>query len=134
MSTAEPERTPGTDEDPFEFLKQPPKDNGAIKSRALGVFLLLVGGGMLAWAEFGNWNWMPKKVFFALVSLGPAVLWMGIGLIVFPLTGKQFATAFGGDQGFREMWRNFPPIWRVWFALTLVVMAAGFVYAIKVAG
>jgi hypothetical protein len=134
MSMAEPEKTPRTDEDPFEFLKQPPKDNGALKSRALGVFLLLVGGGMFTWAEFGNWNWMPRKVFIALVSLGPAVLWMGIGLIVFPLSGKQFATSFGGDQGFREMWRNFPPVWRVWFALTLVVMAAGFVYAIKVVG
>jgi hypothetical protein len=132
MSMPEPERTPRTDEDPFGFLKQPPKDDGAIKSRGLGVFFVLLGAGMLIWAHGGGW--MPRKVFFALVSLGPAVLWMGIGLIVFPLTGKQFATSFGGDQGFREMWRNFPPVWRVWFALALVAMAAGFVYAIKVVG
>ena len=37
---------------------------------------------------------MPRKVFFALVSLGPAVAWMGIGLLAFPLTGEQLKKSF----------------------------------------
>ena len=76
----------------------------------------------------------PRKVFFALVSLGPAIAWMGVGLIAFPLSGSQFKSAFEEDRGFGHMWSAFPPVWKLWFALTLAVMAAGFTYAIMVAG
>ena len=131
MSTPDQEQPPGPQDDPFAFLKEPPRDDGALKSRALGVLAVLFGAGLIVWAIVGGW--MPRKVFFALVSLGPPVLWMGIGLIVFPLTREQF-DAFYNEQSFGRMWTKMPSVWKVWFVLMFALMAAGFVYAIMVAG
>jgi hypothetical protein len=130
MRAREEDDAAETDDDPFSFMKE--KSQSTVKSSALGVLFILLGAGMLIWAH--SRGWMPRKVFFALVAMGPAVLWMGIGLIIFPLRGEQFDAFYERDQNIGKWFGALPGIWKIWAALAFVAMAAGFVYAIKVVG
>jgi hypothetical protein len=92
----------------------------AIKSRAIGCVVILAGAAALA--AIPVIGVMPKKVFVALLALGPVGLMMGLGMIIVPWTDEMFALNDQEDVG--KFFRAMPPVWKVWFVLSIGVMLA----------
>ncbi len=108
-----PERDPGPP-------PAPPPLPAAVKSRAFGCLILVIGAAMLGVIPlFGV---MPKKVLGALLAFGTVGLMMGAGMVLFPWTEEMFA--LNQQDDFRKLYRAMPPVWKVWFPLSLVVMLA----------
>lgn len=104
---------------PPAALAEPPIPAG-VKSRAVGC-LILVGGAVLL-ALIPVIGAMPKKVFVALLAIGPVGLMMGLGMIVVPWTDEMFALNDQDDIG--KFFRAMPRFWKVWFVLSIGVMVA----------
>ncbi len=112
-----------------------PDDDGprhnptAPKSRALGVFFVLLGAG--AGAAVLAFDVPSKKVTAALAAFGSLGVVMGAGMILVPWTEEMFALNQQDDFG--KLFKAMPPFWKAWFVLSMVVMLGAMfaVFALK---
>ena len=117
---------------PFEFRtkkvkdsRRPLKATDKAASRGYGLFVLALGVCFVV--GFFFLTTAPRKVFMLLGAGGAGCIWSGLGLILFPLPPEALR-AFKDDGGLMAMFRLSPPVWKVWFGLTIVVMALAAVF------
>ncbi len=92
----------------------------AVKSRAVGCLLVLLGVGAVVGALLiGE---VSRKVLAALMAIAACAPLWGIGMILFPWTDEMFA--LNQQDNFGKMFAAMPRIWKVWFFLCIVVMLA----------
>jgi hypothetical protein len=96
-----------------------------MQSYGIGIFLCLVGVGMLAGFFFTQQA--PAKLFNLLAAGGVAALLSGIGLFIHPLDGERL-NAFQNEPNPIAMFGVMPPFWKAWLLVILAAMGGAFVY------
>jgi hypothetical protein len=91
----------------------------------MGVFLLLVGVGMLV--GFYYTQRAPGKLFNLLAAGGIAALLSGIGLFLHPLDEERL-NAFQNEPNPIAVFKIMPLFWKAWLLVILVAMIGAFVY------
>jgi len=121
-----PEGRPAHDDDEREQRpRKKPDDHGRAMSYVFGVFMLLLGGGMIAGYQFLERG--PSKLFNLLMAGGVAAVLAGIGLFVCPLDEERL-DAFQNEPNPIAVFRVMPLFWKFWLLLILAGMIGGFVY------
>jgi len=121
---AAPRAVPATD-----ALQTPartkPDDHGRVMSYVFGLFLFLLGGGMLIGYDF--LQRAPSKIFNLLMAGGVGALLSGIGLCIRPLNEEQL-DIFQNDPNPISVFKAMPVFWKIWLLLILAAMIAAFIY------
>lgn len=115
--------------DPSEATEKPrkkPDDHGRVLSYVFGVFLLLLGGGMIL--GFDYLRRAPEKLFFLLSAGGAGALLSGLGLLIQPMNEQQL-NVFQDEPNPITVFKVMTPFWKVWLIVVLAGMIGGFVYA-----
>jgi hypothetical protein len=94
-------------------------------SYVFGVFLFLLGGGMLIGYDF--LQRAPSKVFNLLMAGGVGALLSGIGLCARPLDEEQL-DVFQNDPNPISVFKVMPVFWKIWLFVILAAMIGAFVY------
>jgi hypothetical protein len=113
---------------PFELRTRKPRthrpldDDDKLTSRLAGVVVLVVGTSMCG----GGWlaSSSPGMALSLVGGCGIGVLWLGLGLILFPVS-PQALRAFRDHRRYDELMQVLPPAWKWWFWLTFAWLAAG---------
>lgn len=111
-----------------EKPRNKPEDHGRILSYVVGVFLLLLGGGMIVGFDFVRRA--PEKVFLLLMGGGAGALVSGLGLLIQPMNEEQL-NIFQSEPNPIAVFKVMTPFWKVWMIVVLAAMIGGFVYAMQ---
>jgi hypothetical protein len=98
-----------------------PYKPAAGKSRALGVFFILLGAAAVGAIFY--FDIPSRKVTAALSALGTVGVFMGVGMVLVPWTPKMFALNEQDDFG--KLFAAMPVFWKVWFVVSIVAMLGG---------
>jgi hypothetical protein len=109
-----------------EKTRSKPDDHGRVLSYVVGVFFLLLGGGMII--GFDYVRRAPEKVFFLLMGGGAGALLSGLGLLIQPMNEDQL-NVFQSEPNPIAVFKVMTPFWKVWLIVILAGMIGGFVYA-----
>lgn len=113
---------------PFELRTRKPRthrpldDDDKLASRLAGVAVLVVGTSMCG----GGWlaSSSPGMALSLVGGCGTGVLWLGLGLILFPVS-PQALRAIRDHAHFDRLFEVLPPAWKWWFWLTFAWLATG---------
>lgn len=94
-------------------------------SYGMGVFLLLLGVGLLAGYHFTQAA--PAKLFNLLAAGGVASVLSGVGLFIRPLDQERL-DAFQNEPNPVAVFGMMPGFWKVWLIVILAAMIGAFVY------
>jgi hypothetical protein len=112
-------------EEPGTPARTKPDDHGRVMSYVFGVFLFLLGGGMLIGYDY--LQRAPSKVFNLLMAGGVGALLCGIGLCARPLNEEQL-DVFQNDPNPISVFKVMPIFWKIWMLVILAAMIGAFVY------
>jgi hypothetical protein len=118
-------RTAPAVEETAPRTRKKPDDHGRVMSYGFGVFMLLLGGGMIAGYQFLERR--PNKLFNLLMAGGVAALLAGVGLFIYPLDEERL-DAFQNEPNLISVFRIMPIFWKIWLLVILAAMIGGFVY------
>jgi hypothetical protein len=108
-----------------EQPRKKPDDHGRAMSYVFGVFMLVLGGGMIAGYQFLERG--PSKLFNLLMAGGVAAVLAGVGLFLCPLDEERL-DAFQNEPNPISVFRIMPIFWKFWLLLILAAMIGGFIY------
>jgi cell division septal protein FtsQ len=119
------DRTAHDVERPEQKKRKKTDEHGRVMSYVVGVFLFLLGGGMVAGYQFLERG--PSKLFNLLMAGGVGALLSGVGLFIQPLDEERL-DAFQNEPNPIAVFRIMPIFWKIWLLLILAGMIGGFVY------
>lgn len=105
--------------------KKPPEPPSRAMSYVIGVFMLLLGAGMLVGYQYLQRG--PSKLFNLLMAGGVGALLSGVGLFVKPLDDDQLNT-FQNEPNPITVFKVMPIFWKIWLLIILAAMIGAFVY------
>jgi|GEM_PF-6139136 len=111
-----------------EQPRKKPDDHGRALSYVVGIFLLLLGGGMIV--GFDYLRRAPEKLFLLLVGGGAGAVLSGLGLLIQPMTEEQL-DIFQNEPNPISVFKVMTPFWKIWLLVVLAGMIGGFVYAMQ---
>lgn len=87
-----------------------------IGQRVVGLFLLLVGGGLTAWSWYTAVN--DGNYYRKAAALLPVVAVAGLGMLLFPIDMERLRAEHGVDRP--QKLAHYPRAWKVLFVVAIL--------------